>query len=855
MAGDGSVRVQFGAEIGDLVKGMQDMSSTVKSELDKVNDSLSKLDDTSKKTTQAVTDSTKQMQTAFATLQTTVSGAVTGIQTVMSGLMTGMKGLMAVLAGGELFKGAVDGTIKWNEECAKLSRTLGVTMNSASVLNTGLRLVGTDADTYASSLMKLDRQLKSNEAGLVALGMVTRDSTGALVDGQAAMKNAITTIQEYKVGQDQNIISQKLFGRSAAEVAPLLKLTDEVMAKAAKTAETLGLKVGVDNVKATRQYQMALNEFKLVLTSIEMKIGADLIPALDKMAFYLNSVGPAASQTLVAAIKVIISVLDVFTSALRISGSAFAAWAGTVYAGLSRLPGQIDAIKDKTGLKLKEFFAPDLFQLENGPRELDSVNKEIAANQRGLSETIDAIWKNTGDNMVSSMKGAKDRISGLFVAGGGDLPKYGGGDQVYGKGGDKTVTEDMTGGGKGGGKGNEEMAQWEQELQRMKDSQSDLNAWSAQKDYEFWNTKLATTKQGSDQWWAIWQKMADLYRTLTADQKKELDKQAKDQIDTARSVAEMRKSDAETAIKIEQGKLDTLFNLGQISATKRTQLETQLYNKEYQGALQAQYQELALVQQKGDTTLAEQAKIYVQIEKLQNEHLLKMQKSESQSLVAMKQDWDRYATQAGSAITGLLFKQQTMLQTMQNLTQRVFTLIIDTLLKKMVNAWIMSEATKTAATTAGVAARTAAESTGSATSFVAQAAAMLKSITASAGETFAGIFGFLSPVMGPAAAVPAGAGMATVLGVAKGLVSLDVGAWEIPHNMVAQLHQGETVVPKSFAEGMRNGGGIGGGGLNVHSPQFHFHGDHWEEGIKKNPSVLYKAIRDGVRDNHLGWRK
>lgn len=43
---------------------------------------------------------------------------------------------------------------------------------------------------------------------------------------------------------------------------------------------------------------------------------------------------------------------------------------------------------------------------------------------------------------------------------------------------------------------------------------------------------------------------------------------------------------------------------------------------------------------------------------------------------------------------------------------------------------------------------------------------------------------------------------------------LAVGAWDIPKNMNANLHQGEMVVPKTFAEGMR--GGSGGMGDNYH---------------------------------------
>lgn len=86
----------------------------------------------------------------------------------------------------------------------------------------------------------------------------------------------------------------------------------------------------------------------------------------------------------------------------------------------------------------------------------------------------------------------------------------------------------------------------------------------------------------------------------------------------------------------------------------------------------------------------------------------------------------------------------------------------------------------------------------------------LKSIGADAAEAYSGVFAFMSPVMGPLAAIPAGIAYASVAAM-EGLVSLDVGAWELGSDMVAQLHQGEMVVPQTFAQGLRDGSGLGGG--------------------------------------------
>lgn len=103
---------------------------------------------------------------------------------------------------------------------------------------------------------------------------------------------------------------------------------------------------------------------------------------------------------------------------------------------------------------------------------------------------------------------------------------------------------------------------------------------------------------------------------------------------------------------------------------------------------------------------------------------------------------------------------------------------------------IATEEGKTVAVVSGEEIRAAAAQSGAATGFAAKIASVVKSIMASASEAFAGVFGFLAPEMGPAAAGPAVAAEATVAAAASSLPSFAVGAWELPTDMVAQVHKG-----------------------------------------------------------------
>ncbi|HEX4111531.1 MAG TPA: hypothetical protein VH020_03265 [Stellaceae bacterium] len=164
-------------------------------------------------------------------------------------------------------------------------------------------------------------------------------------------------------------------------------------------------------------------------------------------------------------------------------------------------------------------------------------------------------------------------------------------------------------------------------------------------------------------------------------------------------------------------------------------------------------------------------------------------------------------------------------------------------------AHLLMETEKTAATTQGVAARSAAETTGASTGLIAQAAGAIKSIAIDAGQTFAGIFAFLSPLMGPAAAGPAAAGEAAVYAAAGSIAAFDVGAWSIPQDMMGVLHAGETVVPESFASGLRaaasGGAGDGTGATNVtFAPQISALDGKSVVALFNNPSIMRQFARN-----------
>ncbi|UHC16069.1 cell wall hydrolase [Methylobacterium currus] len=320
-------------------------------------------------------------------------------------------------------------------------------------------------------------------------------------------------------------------------------------------------------------------------------------------------------------------------------------------------------------------------------------------------------------------------------------------------------------------------------------------------------------------------------------------------------IKDIRAEASERQISFEERRTQTLAVLAEIEALERGHQERL---KQIWGEGTSQYR---------------QAK--AQLLQLDGQSAARRAQAEREVNKAVYQDTRRSYEQIGATLTGNTFAVLQGQQTVAQAARATAMSIIQSYVQAKVRLaadWLAGvtthqagEAAKTAATVAGVTARTGAEEAGAATSLATQGGAMIKSIMASAAETFAGIFGFLSPLMGPAAAGPALAGEATVAAAAAAIPSFAVGAWALPGDTLANVHRGEMIVPAAatpWAQSlMAQAAGGKAGSAPASAGDVHFHVSAVDAaGVKAffraNARHIMEAINDGVRTgSHLGLSK
>lgn len=273
---------------------------------------------------QAKTDS-KAYEGTIEQLGNVVQNKFKGMNSAIEGMKTVWVQAAAVVGAGMAMKAAVNEAVEYNTNAQKLARTLGITANAASVLSMAIGDVYGSTDQYLAAIKGLDRQLRTNEDGLKAMGLATRDSSGEFRNQQDIMLDALEVLRGYKEGTDRNLAAQALFGKGIDVSNEMLALNADRIAAAQEKAESLNLVVGDQSVEATNDYRAAMNDFEDTMDGIKVTIGNALMPVLTDLANWFSDIGPTAILAIRVAIATLTALLRGLALAVRVVWEIFSA--------------------------------------------------------------------------------------------------------------------------------------------------------------------------------------------------------------------------------------------------------------------------------------------------------------------------------------------------------------------------------------------------------------------------------------------------------------------------------------------------------------------------------------------------
>lgn len=822
---DDNVEVKFGGDASAAKAASKDAADAVKDSCGSIKALFAEMASAVKEHTEASAKATEGMSSV-------VSGAVKAMSGSFGAILESVKMVAAALAGGALFKETIADTVKEVGEVKKLANAFGETLEAANQMNIQLKLAGMTADDYTGIAMKFDKQLRSNEEGLNALGVRTRDSSNALLSQEQLLQNAVATMMEYKAGTDRNAVAMAMFGKSAEDSYKLLKLNSEIQERATELTK-MGIGVSAEAADAVKAYKVESATANIVLGEFSDKIGEAVLPgvtslksAFTDVALTVLPVVQGAITVLGAAFEVLGAVVKAICEIIR----EYVGYIGELFQSLFgwAMPNDISILKAAIATIVTPIYIlKGLFQelakvvetsmgvimttvitFANVARKaltLDFTGAVEAFNE-GTEKIKNLVVKRSAE-MVKIAEQTRDKIAAAWGAEGEGSHASKKGTKEY-QGQDKLQkpTADKS-----------RVAEWDAELNDRKiayQKEHDLREMSKTDEIAYWQNILETNSTSAAETLAIRRKMAQA-------QLEDMKKQRADEKALASEKIDQTQRMAEAEISAAKDVLSTKKELGIISTQDELRGQIDLENQKYQIQVKALQDKMALYQ--NDKVARQKALDEMQL--LEQTHANTVSKiSQNIAIDQQKQmaQWvDPIKSAFSQSISGIIQGTQTLQQAMTRIFQSILLEFVNNLVTKMVDKWLVGELTKRLFSEETLIMLGVQQKAAVAEQMVTQQAAGVTGVMSNASIAAAAAMASVAaiPLVGWAMAPAVGA---ETYATAMAFLPSAAGGYDIPAgvNPLVQTHEKEMILPAKHADTIRrlseSGGGTSGGDTHYH---------------------------------------
>lgn len=226
-------------------------------------------------------------------------------------------GKIALITGGAIGAGALAGTLalgkmlntatNTGDEIMKLKDKTGISAEELQRLQYITGQLGAKFEAIPTVMGALTKNMaaarsgsKETAAAFQALGVKVTDSTGKLRPQSAVFKETLAQLSKVKNQSERNALAFKLYGKSAADLFPLLNAGSGEIKKLASEADKLGLVMSGDQIAALDNLGDSMDKIKSAAKGIGNQIIGKLLPKIqpliDKVVDKLPSLIPAISD-------------------------------------------------------------------------------------------------------------------------------------------------------------------------------------------------------------------------------------------------------------------------------------------------------------------------------------------------------------------------------------------------------------------------------------------------------------------------------------------------------------------------------------------------------------------------------
>lgn len=222
-------------------------------------------------------------------------------------LQAGTAAIGAVVGATAMF---VNKTAQAGDRVDKMSQQIGMGRKAFQEWDYIMSQNGGNVDSlqmgYKSLASQMDNARKGSKDSIgyfSKLGISIKDSSGQLRSQDEVFNEAVRKLQNMKNETEKAIIAQKLFGKSAIGMKPLLNQSADSIDKLRQKANDLGMVMSDEAVDAAVKFTDTIDTAKRSFGAIGITIGTALMPHIQGLADQLINKLPQIKATLIPAIS------------------------------------------------------------------------------------------------------------------------------------------------------------------------------------------------------------------------------------------------------------------------------------------------------------------------------------------------------------------------------------------------------------------------------------------------------------------------------------------------------------------------------------------------------------------------
>lgn len=326
------------------------------------------------------------------------------------------------------------------DDMSKAAQKIGVTTESLSQLRYAADLAGVAGAALDKSLLKLNRSMSeatitsTSKAAMAfkALGVNVEEADGSLRSSDDVLSDISDRMAGMRDGATKTALAMDIFGKSGADLIPLMNGGAKAIAEARAEADALGQTIDGKAAKAAEQFNDNLSRLSKVMSGAVLQATQSIIPLMANMSDELVEAAKdtdamkRSSDTLVTGLRLLISAAILVKGAFQTVGVAIAGGAAAM--DQFRKKSSIDAFANPFAIirdSVVGLFKDDVPAASAALDTLGQAFGDIKSQMESDGRLIDKVWSDAVAGAEAAATGTGDsagRIAGA-LKGMGDAAK------------------------------------------------------------------------------------------------------------------------------------------------------------------------------------------------------------------------------------------------------------------------------------------------------------------------------------------------------------------------------------------------------------------------------------------------